>query len=144
MDRSANMRAIRSKGMKPELALRSLVHSLGYRFRLHGRYLPGKPDLVFAGRRKVIFMHGCFWHQHGSSFCRLNHQPRSNRSYWQAKLDKNKERDAAHCEALRAAGWDVLIVWECELRNARLEDRVTTFLSGSPRRSARGFESRVA
>ena len=82
MDRSANMRAIRSTGMKPELSVRSLVHRLGYRFRLHRKDLPGKPDLVFASRRKVIFVHGCFWHCHN---CKVAHIPKSNPDYWAPK-----------------------------------------------------------
>ena len=87
MDRSANMRAIRSKDMKPELAVRSLVHRLGYRFRLHRKDLPGKPDLAFGPRRKVIFVHGCFWHGHN---CKKAHIPKSNRGYWGPKQRRNK------------------------------------------------------
>ena len=90
MDRSTNMRAIRSKDMKPELAVRSLVHRLGYRFRLHRRELPGKPDLVFSSRQKVIFVHGCFWHAHG---CKCAHVPKSNVDYWKPKLERNQVRD---------------------------------------------------
>src|SRR5271169_3299049 len=102
MDRSANMRAIRSKDMRPELAVRSLVHKLGYRFRLHRKDLPGKPDLVFVTRRKVIFVHGCFWHSHQG--CKTAHVPKSNVDYWGPKLERNRMRDQMNSEALIAAG----------------------------------------
>lgn len=126
MDRSANMRAIRSKGMKPELKVRSLAHSLDYRFRLHRKDLPGKPDLVFGPRRKVIFVHGCFWHSHG---CKTSHVPKSNREYWEPKLQRNKMRDKKNIELLVANGWKTLVIWECETRDeARLEKRLTAFL----------------
>src|SRR5579863_8250129 len=111
MNRSENMRAIRSKGMRPELAVRSLAHKLGYRFRLHRKDLPGKPDLVFASRRKVVFVHGCFWHSHG---CKAAHIPKTNQEYWGPKLERNKTRDAKSIEALQAEGWRSLVVWECE------------------------------
>jgi DNA mismatch endonuclease (patch repair protein) len=128
MDRSANMRAIRSKGMKPELKVRSLAHRLGYRFRLHRKDLPGKPDLVFGPRRKVILVHGCFWHSHG---CKTAHVPKSNREYWEPKLQRNKMRDKKNIELLVANGWNVLVIWECETRDeANLEKGLTTFLGG--------------
>ena len=111
--RSENMRRIQSKNTAPELALRSLVYSLGYRFRLHRKDLPGKPDLVFPGRRKVIFLHGCFWHQHKE--CREGRLPGTRREYWAPKLARNVERDAASGMALKSLGWDVLTLWECEL-----------------------------
>src|SRR5437588_5757441 len=103
MDRSENMRAIRSKGMRPELAVRSLIHRLGYRFRLHRKDLPGKPDLVFSSRRKVIFVHGCFWHQHAG--CREGRVPGTRRDYWGSKLRRNQERDAENQARLEEAGW---------------------------------------
>ena len=133
MDRSANMRAIRSKGMKPEIAVRSLVHRLGYRFRLHRKDLPGKPDLVFSSRRKVIFVHGCFWHLHG---CKRARVPKSNVDYWKPKLQRNQARDAKNVAALAAIGWESLIVWECETADAHsLEIRLKTFLGGKCRES---------
>ena len=104
------MRAIRSKGMKPELAVRRLVHAMGYRYRLHRHELPGRPDMVFPGRRKVIFVHGCFWHQHPD--CKLAHRPRSNLEYWGPKLHRNQERDSEHRARLAELGWDVLVIWE--------------------------------
>ena len=126
MDRSANMRAIRGKDMLPELKVRSLVHKLGYRFRLHWKDLPGKPDLVFGPRRKVIFVHGCFWHSHK---CRIAHIPRSNQAYWGPKLERNKTRDGKNIEALQAEGWKALVVWECEARDERgLRKRLRAFL----------------
>ena len=126
MDRSANMRAIRSTGMKPELRVRSLAHSLGYRFRLHRTDLPGKPDLAFGPRRKVIFVHGCFWHSHN---CKTAHVPKSNREYWGPKLDRNRIRDQKNIEALKANGWEALVIWECETHDETvLKKRLKAFL----------------
>ena len=107
MDRSANMRAIRSKDMRPELAVRSLVHRLGYRFRLHRKDLPGKPDLVFVSRRKVIFVHGYFWHAHE---CRIAHAPKLNFAYWNPKLARNRARDEQNIGALTADGWKTMVI----------------------------------
>src|SRR3954453_19903337 len=112
--RSHNMRQIKSKGMKPELMGRSLVHKMGYRFRLHGRDLPGKPDLVFGPRKKVIFVHGCFWHGHEKEGCLDARRPKSNTAYWEPKLTRNRERDAEHVTSLRSSGWSVLVIWDCE------------------------------
>ena len=126
MDRSANMRAIRSKDMQPELKVRSLVHKLGYRFRLHRKDLPGKPDLVFGPRRKVIFVHGCFWHSHN---CKAAHIPKSNQEYWGPKLERNKTRDGKNIEALGAKGWQALVIWECEADDeCGLKKRLRAFL----------------
>jgi DNA mismatch endonuclease (patch repair protein) len=111
--RSENMRQIRSKDTAPELTLRRLVHAMGYRFRLHRRDLPGKPDLVFPARKKVIFLHGCFWHQHKG--CREGRLPGTRREYWEPKLARNQERDALAEVALKSSGWDVLTLWECEV-----------------------------
>ncbi len=127
MDRSANMRAIRSKDMLPELAVRRLVHKAGYRYRLHRGSLPGKPDLVFSGRRKVIFVHGCFWHSHS---CKSGHIPKSNMDYWVPKLRRNQVRDEKNLAALAADGWKSLVVWECETRDKEtVKKRVVRFLS---------------
>lgn len=126
MGRSANMRAIRSKDMRPELTVRRLVHKLGYRFRLHRADLPGKPDLVFGPRRKVIFVHGCFWHSHG---CKKAHVPKSNRDYWLPKLRRNKSRDARNLKALRTVGLKSIVIWECETQDEdALKERVKAFL----------------
>ena len=124
------MAAIRSKGMKPEMLVRSLIHRLGFRFRLHRKDLPGKPDLVFTGRRKIVFVHGCFWHQHKDPNCLDGRPPKSNETYWGPKLARNQSRDAQSQAALEAAGWKVLVVWECETRDIpALTDRLRTFLS---------------
>lgn len=134
MDRSANMRAIRSKGMKPELAVRSLVHRLGFRFRLHRADLPGKPDLVFGPRRKVIFVHGCFWHSHD---CKVAHDPKSNRGYWAPKLERNRKRDENNLAELATIGWEPLVVWECETRDGvALAKRLKAFLGRDNRLTA--------
>jgi len=127
--RSANMRAIRSRDTAPELTVRRLVHSLGYRYRLHVASLPGRPDLVFSSRRKVIFVHGCFWHQHPSADCVDARQPRSNLGYWQPKLARNISRDQDHIDALQSVGWSVMVVWDCETqRPVELTQRLRHFL----------------
>jgi DNA mismatch endonuclease, patch repair protein len=127
--RSRNMAAIRSKNTKPELVVRSLVHRLGFRFRLYAKDLPGRPDLVFRSRKKVIFVNGCFWHQHSSAKCLDGRIPKSNRSYWKPKLLKNAERDKRNLTALKSLKWKVLIVWECETNNQdRLVRTLTKFL----------------
>ena len=111
--RSEIMSRIRAKGTKPEMAVRRLVHSMGYRYRLYRADLPGTPDLSFPGRRKLIFVHGCFWHQHAG--CKGARIPKSNSGYWPSKLARNVQRDSENQAQLRDAGWDVLIVWECEI-----------------------------
>jgi DNA mismatch endonuclease (patch repair protein) len=127
--RSWNMARIPSKDTKPELAVRSLVHSLGYRFRLHRKDLPGKPDLVFPSRKKVIFVHGCFWHQHDDPACLDGRKPKSNSIFWDAKLQRNIIRDAAAQKALHEAGWKVLVIWECKVvQTPRLAKRLISFL----------------
>jgi DNA mismatch endonuclease (patch repair protein) len=127
--RSENMRRIRSKDMKPEMAVRSLVHRLGYRYRLHVKDLAGKPDLVFRPRRKVIFVHGCFWHGHDDPKCLDGRKPKSRTGYWGPKLERNRERDTEHVTVLKADGWDVLIIWECDMKNvAAVEIRLRRFL----------------
>lgn len=121
------MRRIRSKNMKPEMIVRKLVHSMGFRYRLHKRDLPGKPDLVFGPRKKIVFVHGCFWHQHT---CRDGKIPQSRRDYWVPKLMRNVKRDADHQMVLENDGWEVLIVWECETRDLEiLKQKLHSFLS---------------
>ena len=115
-ERSKRMGLVRSKGTKPEMAVRRLVHSLGYRYRLHGAKLPGRPDLVFKSRRKVIFVHGCFWHRHGEG-CTLTRLPKSRLDFWRTKLEGNRLHHLEKQEALHALGWDFLIFWECELEH---------------------------
>ena len=127
--RSEIMSNIRSKGMKPEMLVRRLTHSMGFRYRLHRKDLPGKPDLVFPGRRKVIFVHGCFWHRHADPVCKLTHVPQSNRDYWLPKLERNASLDASHQAELSDLGWDVLTIWECEIREYDLlRERLRDFL----------------
>jgi DNA mismatch endonuclease (patch repair protein) len=124
--RSENMRAIKSKDTAPELAVRRLIHGMGYRYRLHGRGLPGKPDLVFSSRKKVIFMHGCFWHQHG---CSRSTTPKSNTDYWQPKLERNKNRDELTLQALKDLNWKTMVIWECEItKKGSLKKRIRNFL----------------
>ncbi len=108
------MQAIRGKNTVPELRVRSMVHRLGLRFRLHGRGLPGKPDLVLARHRTVIFVHGCFWHRHG---CSLSAVPKTRVEFWQAKFRANVDRDQRNAAELRSLGWRVVEIWECETRD---------------------------
>ncbi|MBF0458347.1 MAG: DNA mismatch endonuclease Vsr [Nitrospirae bacterium] len=127
--RSANMRAIRSKGTKPEMTVRCLAHRMGYRFRLHRKDLPGKPDMVFPSRHAVIFIHGCFWHLHPDPKCKDAHTPKSKTGYWQPKLVRNQVRDAEHEATLKVQGWRVLILWECQIKdNEELKQRLLAFL----------------
>ncbi|MER9723703.1 MULTISPECIES: very short patch repair endonuclease [unclassified Mesorhizobium] len=114
-ERSARMSLIRSTNTKPELRVRQLLYQLGYRYRLHRQDIPGRPDIVFPGRRKVVFVHGCFWHNHEG--CKVGHLPHSRQDYWSAKFSRNKERDAANLEAATSQGWRALVVWECEVGN---------------------------
>ena len=128
-ERSERMSRVRGKDTGPEMVVRRLVHSLGYRYRLHGTKLPGRPDLVFASRRKVIFVHGCFWHRHNDSACKLTRLPKSRLDFWAPKLEGNAERDKRHQEALKSLGWDVLIIWECELKDRpSLKCKIESFL----------------
>ena len=126
-ERSERMRRVKSTDTKPEMTVRKLVHSLGYRYRVHGKDLPGKPDLVFNGRGKIIFVHGCFWHRHrGCSLCRM---PKSRLEFWGPKLEENRKRDFRDQKKLRRAGWRPLVVWECELRNTEtLTRKIVKFL----------------
>ena len=127
--RSYNMRRIKSSNTAVELAVRRLIHGMGYRYRLYDRTLPGKPDIVFRPRLKVIFVHGCFWHQHPSADCLDSRVPKSNLGYWEPKLERTKQRDADNQQTLAENGWQPLIVWECELRNPPvLSARIKQFL----------------
>ncbi|UUR08283.1 very short patch repair endonuclease [Sphingomonas glaciei] len=127
--RSANMSAIRSKHSKPEMQVRRLLHSLGYRFRLHRKDLPGKPDIVLPGRQAVIEVRGCFWHVHPDPKCKDARPPASNKGYWSSKLGRNVQRDAANLAALEALGWRVLVLWECEVASPDLAARLSHFLN---------------
>lgn len=124
--RSARMTLIRGKNTRPEMIVRRLVFQLGYRYRLHVAKLPGRPDLVFFARRRIILVHGCFWHRHSCSLGRL---PKSRQEFWIPKLERNRTRDAEQLAQLQDSGWQVLVVWECELRNLDdLTKRIIEFL----------------
>jgi len=132
-ERSRIMAAIPTKNTRPELAVRKICHSLGCRFRVHQRTLPSAPDIVFPGRKKVVFVHGCFWHRHRCKKGRS--RPKTHKAFWQTKFDANRKRDQYVLRVLRRQGWKVLIVWECELRNlTKLRSRLRAFLGKSARR----------
>lgn len=125
-ERSLLMSRIRSKNTHPELVVRSILHQCGYRFRLHRKDLPGRPDIVLPRHNKVILVHGCFWHGHT---CQLASKPKSNESYWSLKIQTNRARDSRNLEALVSQGWEVLELWECEIRKANgLEQRLQDFM----------------
>lgn len=127
--RSERMSRVRGKDTKPEMKVRRFVHGMGYRYRLHRKDLPGKPDLVFPSRRKVIFIHGCFWHRHPDSGCKLARLPKSRLDFWRPKLEANRARDLENQIKLAESGWKVLVVWECELGDrAGLENKIKNFL----------------
>src|SRR6266404_3234856 len=124
--RSERMSRVRSKDTKPELFVRHLLSSMGYRYRLHLRSVPGNPDVVFFRRKKAIFIHGCFWHRHsGCANCRL---PKSKLDFWKPKLEGNRKRDMKKQQELHDAGWEFLVIWECEVQSCDLPDRLTSFL----------------
>jgi DNA mismatch endonuclease (patch repair protein) len=125
--RSRIMRAVKGHDTSLEMAIRRLIYSMGYRYRLHSKDLPGKPDIVFPSRRKVLFIHGCFWHGHDCK--RGARVPKTNREYWEKKIARNKARDAKNKAALQSMGWDVLIIWECQTKDeAALKSILTSFL----------------
>lgn len=127
-DHSKRMALVRSKDTKPELIVRKLVYSLGFRYRLHQKDLPGKPDIVFASRKKVIFVHGCFWHLHEN--CKRSRLPKSRVDYWRTKLEKNRLRDEKNQKELLDMGWKFLIIWECETHDRDLlRAKIIDFLS---------------
>lgn len=111
------MARIKSKDSKPEIIVRRLIHSLGYRFRLHRKDLPGKPDLVFPKYEAVIFVHGCFWHQHPDPACKDAVLPKSRPEYWLPKLQRNQDRDAVSIKMLQEKGWRVMVIWECDTKD---------------------------
>lgn len=121
------MARVKSRNTKPEQLVRRILTDLGYRYRLHRKDLPGKPDISFIGRRKAVFVHGCFWHGHDCK--RGAREPKANAEYWRAKIARNRARDARSLAELGALGWDTMVVWECELRDGeRLPDRLRSFL----------------
>lgn len=123
---SERMRRVASKDTKPELFVRRLVFSMGYRYRLHTRKLPGAPDLVFPSRRKVIFIHGCFWHRHRG--CRRATFPATNVDAWRTKFDATIKRDKRNRRRLTSSGWQYQVIWECSLKETDLADRIRDFL----------------
>ncbi|MCA0016096.1 very short patch repair endonuclease [Mesorhizobium sp. B292B1B] len=127
--RSERMARIHGRNTKPEMVVRRLLYRMGYRYRLHRADLPGKPDIVFGKRKKAIFIHGCFWHRHRDPACRLARLPKSRLDFWGPKLSANAERDALKQDTLRRLGWNVLVVWECELRQSeQLENTLRQFV----------------
>lgn len=126
-ERSLRMALVRSKNTKPGMLVRRVTHGMDFRYRLHDRSLPGKPDLVFRKRRKIIFVHGCFWHRHQN--CKLSRLPKSRQDFWLPKLERNRTRDIENFHRLDDGGWDVLVIWECETSNLDvLKKRIKDFL----------------
>lgn len=120
------MQSVRTRDTGPELTVRKLLSTLGYRYRLHAQKLPGRPDIVFPGRKRAIFVHGCFWHSHG---CKKGKVPKSRLDYWEPKLRTNKQRDAAQVRALRSLGWSVLVVWQCQIGEPeKLQKKLCRFI----------------
>ncbi|MCD6525990.1 MAG: DNA mismatch endonuclease Vsr [Desulfuromonas sp.] len=131
--RSQIMSHVSGKNTKPEIIVRSLLHRIGYRFRLHRKDLPGKPDIVLTKHKKVIFVHGCFWHSHTA--CKRAKRPATNKEFWQRKLDKNVKRDKLAVTNLKKLGWDVLVIWTCEVNDTeQLKNKLLLFLEGSERK----------
>ncbi|MDO8926797.1 MAG: very short patch repair endonuclease [Sideroxyarcus sp.] len=129
--RSEIMKRIRGKDTTPELVVRKLIHSMGYRYRLNVRGLPGRPDIVFANRKKVIFIHGCFWHRHG---CKKGKPPKSNLEYWLPKLKDNQTRDVRNQRHLASLGWKTLVIWQCETKDTNgLKKIIAKFLGRNSR-----------
>lgn len=125
--RHKNMSAIKGKNTKPEMVIRSLVHKMGYRYRLHRKDLPGKPDMVFPKRKKVIFVHGCFWHIHSCQYGQV--KPKTNADFWEQKRQSNVTRDIQNLEKLEQLGWQVFTIWECEVKDTDLlRKKITEFL----------------
>lgn len=125
--RSRNMARISGKDTSPEMTIRRLLYAKGYRYRLHVRGLPGRPDIAFPGRRKAVLVHGCFWHRHPG--CRYAYRPKSRVEFWDRKFAENVERDASNLRALTDCGWEALVIWECEIKDFQaLCDRLSGFL----------------
>lgn len=125
--RSAVMRAVKSRDTSPEMKVRALLRAIAPGYRLHRAELPGKPDIAYVGRKRAIFVHGCFWHGHDCS--RGARAPKANAAYWRAKIDRNRARDGRNLESLQALGWRAMVVWECELKDeAALRARLAAFL----------------
>jgi DNA mismatch endonuclease (patch repair protein) len=123
------MAQVKSKNTKPEMVVRKAAHALGLRFRLHRSDLPGKPDIVFPARRTAVFVHGCFWHQHG---CKRARRPKTNTAYWTKKLDRNAQRDRSAAKALRKSGWRCAAIWECQTKDPRKLETILRKLFAAP------------
>ena len=119
------MSRIRGKHTKPEMEIRRFVWNAGFRYRLHGKNLPGTPDIVFAAMKKVIFVHGCFWHGHK---CRKKKLPKTRTLFWKRKIEGNKKRDSSSVRKLRSSGWSVLTIWECEVKKPKIRQKLLNFL----------------
>lgn len=137
LTRSEIMARVRGRDTKPEMLVRRLVHAAGYRYRIHPRGLPGRPDLAFTRRRAAVFVHGCFWHGHDCA--RGGRVPKSNAEFWRAKIDRNRARDAEVAERLAALGWRVLTLWECGLGDGRVVEAALRAFLGPPRTPAEGW-----
>lgn len=128
-ERHERMSRVRGKNTKPELVVRRLLYKMGYRYRLHSTKLPGKPDIIFSGRKKVIFVHGCFWHRHLTPTCRLTRLPKSRLNFWVPKFERNMQRDLEIETKLTQMGWKQLVIWECQLKDQELLlERLRNFL----------------
>ena len=126
--RSRNMSAIKSKNTKPEIKVRKILHSMGYRFRLHSKDLPGSPDIVLPKYKTVIFVHGCFWHRHEN--CKYASTPKTRKEFWENKFNANKIRDQKKLKEIKNLGWKFIIIWECEARNIQsIEEKIKRFLN---------------
>lgn len=129
--RSERMGRVRGRDTKPEMVVRRLIHGMGYRYRVQARDLPGRPDIVFRKSKKAIFVHGCFWHRHPDPACKLARLPKTRLDFWLPKLEGNRRRDIANVERLETMGWQVLLVWECELRDReQLRNVLRRFIEG--------------
>ncbi len=131
--RSFNMSRIRSRDTVPEMIVRRLLFSMGYRYRVNSKDLPGKPDIVFTRKRKVIFVHGCFWHRHAN--CRYATMPNTNTNFWHAKFNRTKERDKENYQSLKLMGWEYIVIWECKIKKGNtgyLKNRLQKFLRMQP------------
>ncbi|QSQ19565.1 DNA mismatch endonuclease Vsr [Pyxidicoccus parkwayensis] len=135
-ERSERMSRVRNRDTKPEMRVRRLVSSMGYRYRLQYKKVPGRPDLAFPGRKKAIFVHGCFWHRHPDPACPLARVPKSRLDFWMPKLEGNRVRDLRKLQELHVLGWSALIIWECQLRDEdALRESIREFLDAPPRRA---------
>lgn len=124
------MQANKGRDTGPEMIVRRMVHAMGYRYRIHRKDLPGRPDIAFGPKRKAIFVHGCFWHAHDAVECRVASRPKTRSAFWEAKFERNRARDERSLNELRSLGWTTLVVWECELRDvAALRLRLASFLA---------------